>query len=256
MLSEEKRIKQSIKKLLKNQGITYSELADHMGLSLPTIRRSLTSDSISIDRLSKICSFLKITLPELIQISFLDSKETEPLSEENEKHFVKHPDAYTILRYIGKGIKVDDISENFQLSEKRMTSYLDQLESLNLIRVEKNRNVRLLVRWPAPWRTNGPLFKSFSKSLFYRAVDHFHEKTVQKSHSSISEEFYFFLDSILLSKASYKQYILDLKKIKDNYYHLSQVEKNTFSNKELKVVNVLFGIDKVDLLSKVMNRPK
>lgn len=98
MIGNEERIKSTIKQLLKKQGANYKKLASELGVSLPTVRRLLTSDSLSIERLSTICDFLKITFPELIQISFHEQKETEPLSEELEEIFVKHPDMYTVLR--------------------------------------------------------------------------------------------------------------------------------------------------------------
>lgn len=74
MISNEQRIKFTIKGLLKKQGANYEKLADELGVSLPTVRRLLTSDSLSVERLSKICDFLKITFPELIQLSFREQQ--------------------------------------------------------------------------------------------------------------------------------------------------------------------------------------
>ena len=255
MTSNEQRIKSTIKSLLKKQGATYAKLAAELGVSLPTIRRLLTSDSLSIERLTKICEFLKITLPELVQISFREQKSTEPLSEETEVFFVKNPELYTILRYLGRGIGVADISRQFNLSSKRIHEYLRKLEALKLIQVQKSEVVRILVRWPAPWRKNGPLFKKFGRDLYWRAVDHFYEKTVQ-SDGDYNKGFYFFMDSVLLSESTYEEYVLEVRQLKEKYYHLSQIEQKSFPHHQLKVVNVLLGIDQVDILTRAMGAPK
>ena len=256
MIGNEERIKSTIKQLLKKQGANYKKLASELGVSLPTVRRFLTSDSLSIERLSKICDFLKITFPELIQISFHEQKETEPLSEELEEIFVKHPDMYTVLRYLGRGIEIADISKQFNLSPKRVQEYLQKLESLKLIQIQKNNFVHVLIRWPAPWRKNGPLFKKFGRDLYWRAVDHFYEKTIQNDGVYNNKGFYFFLDSVLLSHSTYEEYVRDVRQLKEKYYHLSQIEQKSLQPNELKVINALLGIDQVDLLAKVMASPK
>lgn len=255
MISNEQRIKFTIKGLLKKQGANYEKLADELGVSLPTVRRLLTSDSLSVERLSKICDFLKITFPELIQLSFREQKETEPLSEELEEFFIKHPDMYTLLRYLGRGIEVSDISKQFNLSPKKVQDYLRKLESLKLIQVQKNSFVRILVRWPAPWRKNGPLFRKFGRNLYWRAVDYFYEKTIQNDGVN-NKGFYFFLDSVLLYQTTYEEYVRDVQQLKEKYHHLSQIEQKSFPPNQLKVVNALLGVDQVDLLARVMDAPK
>ena len=55
-----------IKRTLKERDITYAQVARHMKLSLPSVKRLLSTGDLSLDRLDKICELLGMETTELI----------------------------------------------------------------------------------------------------------------------------------------------------------------------------------------------
>lgn len=256
MVDPEKRIKQTIKELLKKQGANYSDLAKGLHISLPTVRRILSSESLSIERLIKICDFLKITFDELMQMSLRQTEKPQALSEEQEQFFVKHPATYSFLRLLGRGYTLSQIASQFSLEPKNIKEHLKKLDSLNLIQVQRNETVKILIHWPAPWRLNGPLMRKYGRNIYWRAVDHFYEKSQSSSEGSKNgQSYYFFLDSLFLSDSTYAEYVREISQLKEKYSHLSRIEQKSLPPTKLRVVNALLGIDEVDLLTELMSKP-
>ena len=49
------KIREAIKKLMKKSGYQYLNLAQALQVSLPTVKRIMTRDDISLERLLSIC---------------------------------------------------------------------------------------------------------------------------------------------------------------------------------------------------------
>ena len=80
------RIISTLKKQLRRSGVTYRELAIHLGLSESTIKQMFSSGNVSLKRLEAICDILKIEMGELIALSQRDGRTMETLGQVRKHH--------------------------------------------------------------------------------------------------------------------------------------------------------------------------
>ena len=57
----------TLKRLLREAGITYAVVADQLGLSEASIKRGFSSRSFTLERVVAICDLLEIPLAEVAQ---------------------------------------------------------------------------------------------------------------------------------------------------------------------------------------------
>jgi len=61
------RVLDTIKRIMKNRGFQYSDLSKSMGVSLTTVKRLLTKDDISVQRICEIADWLGFSFQELVK---------------------------------------------------------------------------------------------------------------------------------------------------------------------------------------------
>jgi hypothetical protein len=71
------------------------------------------------------------------------------LTEEQENYFASFPDAYTYLRYLGRGMTPEEIESQFNISPKATKWYLTELKTLDVVEVSASRKARLKISWPS-----------------------------------------------------------------------------------------------------------
>ena len=66
MDSREAEILTLLKQSLRSRGVTYAQIARHLGLSELAVKRSLNSQGLTLDRLIQISEFAQISLDEVL----------------------------------------------------------------------------------------------------------------------------------------------------------------------------------------------
>ena len=66
-MADSRTLLKHLKARLREQGITYRELAQRLRLSEPTVKRDLSRGRFSLQRLDRICEVLNLTLEELLE---------------------------------------------------------------------------------------------------------------------------------------------------------------------------------------------
>lgn len=103
-------IKAVIKKLLKLKKLTYEEVETDLECSVPTVKRILGAEELTLTRLLQFCELLEVFLAK------------------NQAHF-----AYLLKLYAGQSPK--QIAEKYGLTARSTDNYLIALEKHELSRV-------------------------------------------------------------------------------------------------------------------------
>jgi len=74
----------SIRAHLKARGYTYRQLGGAIGVSEPTVKRILSTNDCTIERLEEICQFLNIELAQLVKSTPKKRKLIEQLTRKQE----------------------------------------------------------------------------------------------------------------------------------------------------------------------------
>src|SRR5687768_2333758 len=91
-MAQTKQIVRSLRKLLKQNDMTYKDLASKIKVSEVTVKRLLTGENLSLKRLETIGAALGMTIQEIADFSFSDvESSTNRFSIEQEKELAKDP---------------------------------------------------------------------------------------------------------------------------------------------------------------------
>lgn len=150
-----------LKRMLRRRGITYAQVAEALGLSLPTIKRQLSRGSMSIERLVAICAVAHTDLYELARAARAESARTPCLDLEQEQSLAASEPLMLVFHLLLAGWKVEAICDSYQFHAASMSSILAQLEAVKLIAVEKDGEARLLVPHNLVWQHQGPVMRRY-----------------------------------------------------------------------------------------------
>lgn len=161
-----KEIISTLKSLIKKKGLKYSDLAQHLNLSVPAIKRVMTADEIPFSRVLGICEFLGIELEDVFKILNSNTAGLFFFSQTQEEFFSQNPSylAYFFELY-NERLLPSEIEKKHALSKKSTEKYLKKLEQLGLINFDKSRRLKILARGVVSWSDHGLLGNSFSRQM-------------------------------------------------------------------------------------------
>lgn len=160
---------QSIKARLRAQGMSYRQLARHLGISEPTVKRDLSRGNFSLQRLDRICEALGVTIAELARPP--ENAPLTELSEQQEQMLVTDPRALVVTYLIVNDWKFDEIVSTFQLSDNQLISILLKLESFGIVDFRPPKRMRKLTARNFTWRKDGAVQAYFLRCVIPEFFD-------------------------------------------------------------------------------------
>nr|BFD60372.1 hypothetical protein CKG001_24790 [Bdellovibrio sp. CKG001] len=251
MKAEEAKIKDSLKKLMKEQGLQYSDLAKKLRVSTATVKRRLNKGELSLSELSEIATSLGTSFYELIEISKHNTPKPYLFSEEQEKLFASDLSYLLLFRSIVMGLNFAQLKTSLNLKETELRKRLRQLENVELIKLMPRDRIYQMARFPFQWREDGLLQKAYYqqnlRSIFSFITKSYKSSTYDEGTGCVCKPF-----ELLLSVEQKKSFARDLMEVLARYQKLSQLELNTKSTKGVTVSGIIhadeFSIWQVDRL--------
>lgn len=158
-----------LKRALKEQKISYKELAAGIGLSESGIKKILGAKDGSFQRLVQIASYAGLRLFDLIEESDADVINVK-FSEKQELFFLANPRAFEVFwRLVYERESLETIE--LQLGKKESFKILRQLDSLGLIQLLPEGRVRVPTIRPIRWSGNGPFVRKLYRDWSRKMVD-------------------------------------------------------------------------------------
>ena len=155
-----------VKRKAKSLGLTQTNLAKRLKVSLPTLKRWLAGGAISLDSLSLLVNEVGMTMTEVFSSVEALTTMSFQYSEEQEKFFSDHPQYLAYFDNLLRGLTPKQIQRKFVIDDRKTVSYLSKLDKLNLIMWLPNNEVRLLVEGEPVWNPKGPLARQLRKDIF------------------------------------------------------------------------------------------
>lgn len=129
------KIIQIIKRDLKTKGITYKEIAAFLKMTEAGVKKLLSKDDISFNKLKLICDLLQVSTQDLLNSVDESETETHTFNEKQVNFFLNNQHYFHFfmkLAYEQKNPK--RIQDEYKLSTKSINQYLKKLEELGLIK--------------------------------------------------------------------------------------------------------------------------
>ena len=174
------QLKAAAKLLMKRQNRSYQDLADHLGISLVSVKRIMSKEEVSLGRFLEICEWLETSLTELEKISqySLVNKKTH-FTQEQESFLAKNPEYMSFLFHMYTEETPEQIQKKFGLSNRSLNLYLIRLEKFGILK-KVSGQVRLVYRdFPSPI-PYGELSKTQGKNVLDSGLSFF------KRHNAFS----------------------------------------------------------------------
>lgn len=155
---------ETLKKILKSRGLTYSDLARDLGLSEASVKRVFAEKSFTLDRLNQVCDVLGITFYDL-------AKQSRPwgdsgvFTEDQETELAADPRLFSFFYILISGWAVESIPKDFEISASEVSRLLLRLDRLHLIELKAKNAFKPLVSRHVKWRVGGPLMARYQEQM-------------------------------------------------------------------------------------------
>jgi transcriptional regulator with XRE-family HTH domain len=217
--NEAKLLLMALKDLLKARGITYAQLGERLGVSLPTVKRLLNKSTIPLDRLFSVCKIADIEPAELFEkATMIRPRHTEFTTEQDEL-FDRHPyllGYFSELFYARR--RPGEIARRHGLDRLSTDLYLSQLEQIGLIERQPNNRLRFLVEPPLGFGPGSRILRRIQKQFMEDIV----QTVIDPNASERPPGCYAIMKPLTLTLASWNELISELNDLVDRFSFLSE----------------------------------
>ncbi|MEM6572805.1 MAG: helix-turn-helix transcriptional regulator [Pseudomonadota bacterium] len=170
----------TLKKVLREQKITYATVAEHLELSEASVKRMFASCNVTLARLEQICDLAQLSLAELAGLNQTKPEPLTQLTPDQEEELLADPKLLLAAFMTLNNWQVEEIVETFDITEHELIQRLARLDRLRIIELKPGNRVRRLVARNFTWRKDGPVQSYFERSVkqhflnsrFSRDTDH------------------------------------------------------------------------------------
>lgn len=236
-------LKLALKRLIKLKGLTYADLAERLECSLPTVKRILGPEELTLSRFLQLCEIADVNLAELETYAQEGNAQDESFTEEQERFLAQNRSHFAYLMKLFDGKTPRQIADEFNLPQRSTDRYLVALEKNQLIRVTGKQKVKpAFKRIPAFGR--GVLARVYFEAFVSGAMHFFIEcikDTLRLSVSPNSQgpKSRFGLHVLSLTQASYAEWVKEQERALLNLQKISSFEEKTRPKEELMTTVVL-----------------
>ncbi len=156
---------ETLKRELRQNGVTYAQVATALELSEASVKRLFAERSFSLDRLAVVCDLIGIDFLELAHRADAQRELADELSEEQEQALVDDPALFLVGTCALNRWTFTDICSTYELSEPEVIKRLAALDRFGIIELLPNNRIRPLVSKHFRWRRRGPIQRYFTEKL-------------------------------------------------------------------------------------------
>ena len=201
----------ALKNALKEQGITYLQVAEALDLSEASVKRLFSERQFSLQRLDQICSLLGLEISDLVR-RLDQAQRIDALTAEQEQELVGDDRLLLVAICALNRWSLAQILETYQLSEVEAVGRLARLDRMGLIELLPGNRIKPLISHDFRWQQHGPIQRFFEQQV---QADFF------QCHFNLPGELRLFLSG-MLSPQSTEQMHQKLQRLAQAFRHSHQ----------------------------------
>ena len=164
-MRQTKVIINTLKILLKQNSVTYLDVAEALHLSEANIKQMFSTYRLSLERLERICDLIGLEVGDFMHEVARREPRLTGLSFDQEKLLVSNPHLLLVAVSVLNRLDANKIVETYTVSHKQCQQLLLRLEEFGLLKFRSDRTFKLLIDRTFKWIPDGPIQKYFRKSL-------------------------------------------------------------------------------------------
>lgn len=221
----------TLKKLLKAQGITYADAAARLGISEASVKRLFSAQTFTLARLDAFCRLLDIDFFDLAQLARGRGDEVREMTEQQEQALAQDAKLLGAFYLLLSDWTPSEILAGYELTKPELTKLLVRLDRLGLIDLMPHDRVRLRVPKRLRLHQGGPIHRAHGK----RVVDAF----IAAEFDRVGGHFRF--EYRELSKASYELMQRRLDRVAADFLEFAELDA-TLPAKRRDTIGVLLAM--------------
>jgi len=158
----------TLKQCLREQRVTYRQLAKQLGVSEASVKRNFSLQAFSLDKLEQICEYLKLSLSDLFTMSQKQQDKISQLSEEQELKLLANPKLLLAAVCVRDGWSFGALIKHYDIDEVEGIKLMTTLDKLKLIELLPNNRYKLLIAQDFRWIPGGPLAKFMENEVMVK----------------------------------------------------------------------------------------
>lgn len=155
----------ALKTALKQNGVTYAQVAKALQLSESTVKRLFATGNLSLKRLQQICALVNLELGDLLDIADESRRNVVELTAEQEQILIADPKLLLTAFLLLNHYSFKQITNDYQISELEGIRLLAKLDRLKIIDLLPDNKVRIRLARNFNWRKNGPIQRFFEEQV-------------------------------------------------------------------------------------------
>ncbi|MDT7527064.1 helix-turn-helix transcriptional regulator [Sphingopyxis sp. SE2] len=157
---------EALKRVLKERGLTYADVASALGISHASVRRTFAQQSFTLARIDEICEIAGIDFLALARMAD-EMRPAMPamLTDAQEQALVDEPLALFCFHLALGGWTVERIEADYGIDQTQLIPALLKLERIGLIQLLPGNIIRLMTARSIGWRRGGPMRRFFDRRV-------------------------------------------------------------------------------------------
>jgi len=162
-MTEVAQLVATLKRQLKAQALTYSDVAGVLGLSEASVKRLFSSGRFTVERVAQVSQLLGFTLAELLQESAASAPRLQTLTQAQEAQLVSDQKLLLVAVCAFNQWSVPDMVATYRMTKAECLKRLLVLDHMGILQLLPGDRIRLLVARNFDWLPNGPIGQFFLK---------------------------------------------------------------------------------------------
>ncbi|MFE8069864.1 helix-turn-helix transcriptional regulator [Marinobacteraceae bacterium S3BR75-40.1] len=154
----------ALKQCLRENGVTYQQVAEELDLSEASVKRLFSQRQFSLKRLDQICALLGIEITDLTK-RITHEPRIDQLDTAQERALVEDARLLLVAVCALNHWTFEQIIETYTLTEPEVISKLAQLDRMGLIELLPNNRIKTLISHDFHWQRNGPIQSFFESQV-------------------------------------------------------------------------------------------
>lgn len=164
-MTDSQQMIETLKRLLKAQGLTYAELAARVGLSEASVKRVFSARTFTLARLEDFCRVLEIDFFELARLARGRSVDVREMTEKQETALANDARLLGVFYLLLSDRTASEILASYEITRADLTRLLVRLDRLGLIDLLPRDRVRVKVPRLLRLHPGGPIHRVHGKRV-------------------------------------------------------------------------------------------
>ena len=155
----------ALKAELKTAGITYADLAAHLGMAESSIKRMFSQADMPLSRIDEVLRVLRMDFAELARRVADAAPQRRELTEAQEQSVVADRKLLLVAICCLSQWTYEQMLATYRFTEPELVGRLVQLDKLGVIELKPLNRYRLLLDKTFRWLPDGPLMRYFRQHV-------------------------------------------------------------------------------------------